>query len=153
MAPSTLIDPIAPWVSRELAGHPEALRFLDIVYRAIEVWDDIIDRDNSVTDEDVHAAFTALLLELPFNGFFERHKAALVPMISVVIVAWHASNALPRDTVESTAHAYTLRKEFINLCLLVLTMTVGLQRAREVAIEAWGETAKSDPFDAFQKGK
>jgi hypothetical protein len=149
----TLIDPIAPWVATELAGHPEAFRFLDIVYRAIEVWDDIIDRDNGVTDEDVHAAFTALLLELPFNGFFERHKAALAPMISVVIVSWHASNALSKNTPEDGAHAYVLRKEFINLCLLVLTMTVGLQRARVVAPEAWGETAKADPFDDFQKGK
>jgi hypothetical protein len=153
MTANTLIDPIAPWVSRELAGHPEALRFLDIVYRSIEVWDDIIDRDNGVTDEDVHAAFTALLLELPFNGFFERHKAALAPMISVVIVSWHASNALSRDTMGAIAHAYTLRKEFISLCLLVLTMTVGLQRAREVSIEAWGATAEADPFDDFQKGK
>lgn len=143
----TLIDPIAPWVSRELAGHPEALRFLDIVYRSIEVWDDIIDRDNSVTDEDVHAAFTALLVELPFNGFFQVQKATLCPMIFVVITSWHAANALPRDP-----HGYVLRKEFINLCLMVIGLCVGPARQREVALEAWKATAESDSFDEYMKG-
>lgn len=146
-AENTLIDPIASWVERELADHPEALRFTDIVYRSIEVWDDIIDRDNSVSDEDVHAAFTGLLLELPFNRFFEQHKTALVPALSTMVIAWHASNALPRS-----AHSYVLRKEFINVCLLVVTLTRGFERARAVAVEAWGEP-RDDAFDDFMKGK
>jgi len=152
MATETLIDPIAQWVSRELAEHPAALRFLDIVYRAIEVWDDIIDRDNSVTDEDVHSAFTALLIELPFNPFFEQHKAALCPMIMVVITSWHAANALPRTGAHG-AQGYTLRKEFINLCLMVVGFLLGPKRAREVAIEAWSATASSDSFEQYLKGK
>lgn len=151
MKASTLIDPLPQWLTGELAEHPAALRFLDIVYRAIEVWDDFIDRDNGVTDEDVHAAFTALLLELPSNPFFETHKPALVPMISIVITSWHASNSMPRGGAEG-AHAYTLRKEFINLCLMVVTLTRGLTRAREVAVTAWSETAQADPFEAFQQG-
>jgi hypothetical protein len=144
----TLIDPIAPWVSRELAGHPEALRFLDIVYRVIEVWDDIIDRDNGVTDEDIHAAFTALLVELPFNGFFQVQKATLCPMIMVVITSWHAANALAGDV-----HGYVLRKEFINLCLMVIGLCVGPERQRDVAVEAWKATAEADSLDEYMKGK
>ena len=148
----TLIDNLPPWVVTELTHYPEALRFVDIVYRSVEVWDDIIDRDNRVTPEDVHAAFTALLLELPFNRFFEQHKAALVPAISMVIVAWHASNAMPKDGAVG-AHAFTLRKEFINLILLVVTVCRGLQRSREIAAAVWIESTTDDKLEDFQKGK
>lgn len=151
MAP-TLIDPITPWVDRELADHLEAHRFLDIVYRSIDVWDDIIDRDNSVTDEDVHAAFTALLIELPFNGFFQAHKATLCPMILVIITSWHAANALPRDGAHG-AIGYTLRNEYINLCLMVIGLVRGPARQRQVAVEAWQSTAEADSFDEYMKGK
>lgn len=152
MESNTLVGPMPPWIVEPLLAHPDALRFIDIVYRSIEVWDDIIDRDNGVSDDDIHAAFTSLLLELPFNRFFEQHKAALVPMISVVITAWHASNALAKDGAEG-AQAYTLRKEFINLCVLVVTLTRGLDEARRVAIAGWRTSAAEDSLDEFTKGK
>lgn len=151
MSTSTRIDPIGAWVSRELEGHPVALRFLDIVYRAIEVWDDIYDRDGRVSDDDVHRAFTALLLELPTNQFFEQHKAALIPALAVMINSWHVSNALSREGAQG-AHGYTLRKEFINLCLMVVMFIHGIDRARVVAIEAWTATAEADSFEEYQKG-
>lgn len=151
MAADTLIDPIAPWVTTRLAAHPEAHRFLDIVYRAIEVWDDIIDRDNGVTDNDVHAAFTSLLIELPFNGFFQANKVTLAPMLQMVISTWHASNAMPREGAHG-AHGYVLRKEFINFCLMVIGMCVGPHVQHEATLEAWQATAASDSYEAYLKG-
>lgn len=151
MQPDTKIEALPDWVRDEIKD-PTALRFVEIVYRAIEVWDDIIDRDGRVTDEDVHAAFTAILVELPFNSFLQQHKAALCPMLAVVITAWHAANAMPRDCAENTAHGYTLRKEFINLACMVVGLTRGLHAQRAAAIRGWQDSALNDPLVHYAQG-
>lgn len=151
-ATDTKIEPLADWVVIRLQpSHPSALRFLDIVYRAVEVWDDFIDRDNGVTDNDVHAAFTSLLIELPFNGFFDANKVTLAPMLQMGISCWHASNAMRRDGAQG-AHGYVLRKEFINLALMVIGMCLGPQEQHRATLEAWNDSAAHDSYAEYLKG-
>jgi hypothetical protein len=145
------LRPLSPWMT-ESVKDPEALEFLTLVLNAIEVWDDIIDQDNRVTPDDINNVFSQLLLKLPANEFYQRHYTALAGMIVVMITSWHTSNA-DHSTDESQAHAYTLRKEFINLVVLCVALTSNFADARAASLRGWTDSASNDSFNEFSRGE
>lgn len=145
------LRPLSPWMT-ESVKDLEAQEFLMIVLNAIEVWDDIIDRDGRVTSDDINNAFSQLLVKLPANDFYRRNYAALAGMIVVMITSWHTSNA-DSSTSESQAHAYTLRKEFINLVVLCVALTSSFADARIASLKGWTDSASNDSFNEFSRGE
>lgn len=145
------LRPLSPWMT-ESVKDLEALEFLTIVLNAIEVWDDIIDHDGRVTSDDIHNVFSQLLIKLPANEFYQRHYAALAGMIVVMITSWHTSNA-DQSTSESQAHAYTLRKEFINLVVLCVALTSNFADARAASLRGWTDSASNDSFNEYIRGE
>ena len=145
------LQPLSPWIT-ESVKDPEALEFLTLVLNAIEVWDDIIDRDNRIVDADIHNVFTQLLVKLPANEFYQKNYTALAGMVIVMITAWHTSNA-DQSTEESKAHAYSLRKEFINLVVLCVALTGSIADARAASLAGWTDSAANDSFNEFLRGE
>jgi hypothetical protein len=136
----------------ESVKDPEAQEFLTLVLNAIEVWDDIIDRDGRIVDNDIHNVFTQLLVRLPANAFYQKYYTALAGMLIVMITSWHTSNA-DQSTQESAAHAYTLRKEFINLVVLCVALTGSIADARMASLAGWTDSATNDSFNEFSRGE
>jgi hypothetical protein len=145
------LQPLAAWIT-ESVRDPEVLEFLTMVYHAIETWDDIFDKDNQVTVDDLHDVFTQLLIKLPANEFYRANYAALAGMLIVVITAWHTSNEID-GSAEGKAHGYTLRKEFINLVVLCVAMTGSVADARKASLLGWTCSAANDSFDEFIRGE
>ena len=125
---------------------------MTLVLNAIEVWDDIVDKDNRVSVDDIHNVFTQLLVKLPANEFYQRNYAALAGMVIVCTSAWHTSNAIA-DTDEGKAHGYTLRKEFINLVVLCVALTSSVADARKASLLGWTCSAADDSFDEYIRGE
>ena len=138
-----MLHPLATWVTQEVSD-PEAQRFLQIVFDTIEVWDDLLDRDKEVASADLHRVFTQLLVDLPLCTFFRRHQDALVGHMVTAIAAWHASNAMVRGNQEAQAQAYVLRKEFINLVVLCVALTAGMDKAIAASVRGWQDSAMHD---------
>jgi hypothetical protein len=130
----------------------EALEFLTLVLNAIEVWDDIVDKDNRISVDDIHNVFTQLLVKLPANEFYQRNYAALAGMVIVCTSAWHTSNVID-ETAEGKAHGYTLRKEFINLVVLCVALTSSVADARKASLLGWTCSAANDSFDEYIRGE
>jgi hypothetical protein len=145
------LQPLAAWIT-ESVKDPEVLEFLTLVYNAIETWDDIVDKDNRISVDDIHNVFTQLLVKLPANQFYQHNYPALAGMLIVVITSWHTSNAID-DTAEGKAHGYTLRKEFINLVVLCVAMTGSIADARKASLLGWTCSAAHDSFDEFIRGE
>lgn len=145
------LQPLSPWIT-ESVKDPEALEFLALVLNAIEVWDDIVDKDNRVSVDDIHNVFTQLLVKLPANQFYQKNYAALAGMVIVCTSAWHTSNAIA-DTAEGQAHGYTLRKEFINLVVLCVALTSSVADARKASLLGWTCSAADDSFDEYIRGE
>ena len=145
------LRPLSPWITESVTDL-EALEFLTLVMNAIEVWDDIIDKDNRITNADIHNVFTQLLIKLPANTFYQKNYTALAGMIIVMITSWHTSNA-DQSTEESRAHAYSLRKEFINLVVLCVALTGSIEDARTASLAGWTDSAANDSFNEFIRGE
>lgn len=145
------LRPLSPWIT-ESVRDLEALEFLTLIYNAIEVWDDIVDKDNRILVDDIHNVFTQLLVKLPANNFYQKNYAALAGMIIVCTSAWHTSNEIAH-TPEGHAHGYTLRKEFINLVVLCVALTSSVADARKASLLGWTCSAADDSFDEYIRGE
>ena len=145
------LRPLSPWIT-ESVKDLEAQEFLTLVLNAIEVWDDIVDKDDRISVDDIHNVFTQLLVKLPANEFYRANYAALAGMLIVVITAWHTSNEID-GSAEGKAHGYTLRKEFINLVVLCVAMTGSVADARKASLLGWTCSAANDSFDEFIRGE
>jgi hypothetical protein len=145
------LRPLSPWIT-ESVKDLEALEFLTLVLNAIEVWDDIVDKDNRISVDDIHNVFTQLLVKLPTNEFYQRNYAALAGMVIVCTSAWHTSNSID-NTAEGKAHGYTLRKEFINLVVLCVALTSSVADARKASLLGWTCSAADDSFDEYIRGE
>lgn len=145
------LQPLSPWIT-ESVKDPEALEFLTLVLNAIEVWDDVVDKDNRVSVDDIHNVFTQLLVKLPANRFYQTNYAALAGMVVVCTSAWHTSNEIVH-TAEGRAHGYTLRKEFINLVVLCVALTSSVADARKASLLGWTCSAADDSFDEYIRGE
>lgn len=80
------------------------------VWNLCEVWDDAIDGEKNESDDDIHRAFEFALFDLHANGFYQRHRATLEPVMRLMIDNWKCANDLERmGTPGALVHAYALR--------------------------------------------
>jgi len=80
-----------------LRNHQSAMEFVRAVFNVFHVWDDLIDRDREVTDEEVMTAFWMALVALPTNAFYMKHFSVLHPILVNAIVNWRAATAMERE--------------------------------------------------------
>lgn len=119
---------------RELAleascGNPAAADFLLSLVRALHLWDDLIDRDTSVSDADINRVFTDILTELPRNPFFQSHCQTLTPVLLAAIQNWHIANAVERDIEHDVPYecAFVIRSSYVDLVTMVATICGGYE--------------------------
>ncbi|HTI69677.1 MAG TPA: hypothetical protein VMF06_06910 [Candidatus Limnocylindria bacterium] len=70
-------------------GNPAAARWWNQLLYVADTYDHLVDRD-LVDPAMAHAAFEAMVLEWPLNGFLRQYATVLVPMMSAAISAWRA---------------------------------------------------------------
>jgi len=135
------------WVTNAITDS-SALDFLQTVFEASELWDDIIDKDNEITDANVSRVMQKLLLTFPRNEFYRTHYDALGGMLVTCICSWKTANEL-KDGVSELAQSYTLRKEFINLVVMCTAILYGVTAAEEISLVGWKLSALKDDYSAY----
>ena len=113
-----------------------ALEFLHFLNDVINVWDDAVDGDNEQHGPaDISRAFELLLVHIPRNAFYQRHRQELQPVIEVAIADWHAANHLQRTgDAEMVLRAHTLRFSGLAVWILCCRLTAGQDAAARAAI-------------------
>ena len=135
-----------------LRGHTAAIEFCAMFGSITQVWDDLIDRDKSVEDDDIHGTFEMALIHLPANPFYREHFVALHPLIVAAINAWHDSNELPRAPTRSNlARAYTLRDQIDDVVIASARIVGGHKWMREVSMQIRTEITHDDSFEDYCK--
>jgi hypothetical protein len=119
------------------SGDTYALAFLATVMDAVEIWDDLIDKDKTVSDADLNRVFVNLMFYLPQNQFFDRNKNYLLPVVMTCINAWLDSTDLQKSPVQKDlAAAWYLKQMGVELYGAVAFLTGGFDHMREVSFEA-----------------
>lgn len=135
---------------REWIGHDDAVDFIRDFAHVCEVWDDLIDRDKSLEDSDVHEAFWILLTELPLNPFFDQFKRQLIPLLITGINAWMDANELERSPLRNDrVFAYVLRDWYMEFVSYVIYLARGREYLREVSLDVRAFFTHHEPLDEY----
>lgn len=149
----------AGWVEKRDAlrnkaccGDANALAFLSSIMDAVEIWDDLIDKDKPVSDNDLNRVFVNLLFYLPQNPFFDRNKGYLLPVVMTCINAWMDSTDLQKSPVKKDlAAAWYLKQMGVELYGSVAFLMGGFEHMREVSLEARDVLAHEEFEDFLQE--
>lgn len=132
-------------------GNQHALVFLATIMDAVEIWDDLIDKDKAVLDEDINRVFINLVFWLPQNTFFDANKSYLLPLLMTCINAWMDSNHLARsEETQKLNTAWHLKQMGVELYGAVAFLTGGFEHMRNVSIEA-REILAQEAFSDYLK--
>jgi hypothetical protein len=143
------LDKHVPLFNEFLLGSTEAVQFVVRVFRVLHVWDDLIDRDKALTDDEINSVFWDLLVVLPTDPFYVRNIALLNSTLVNAIVNWHIANKLEREGDEKDKSiAFVLRGAYIDLLSAAAFIVGGMRWAQEIgpAIRRW---AHEETFDEY----
>jgi len=117
-------------------GNEDAHSYLSNIAYVSRIFDDLIDKDADVSDEQICRAFYILLAELWLNPFFAKHAQLLIPLHIASFNAFMDSNmwAESEDRLKRI-YAHVI-KDFINELLgMVAFLTGGYDHMRSVSLK------------------
>ena len=126
-------------------GDYEATRVSMELVQIAHVWDDLIDKDVEVSDQEINAAFVGALCEVGGSPLWDRQAAEL---LRIQFFKWLAANKIeqtPDATTEQKMVAYAARAGFYELFYYFAFKLHGVEWAASVApvIASWyGESAE-----------
>jgi hypothetical protein len=135
-----------------LKGDQTAVHFIEVLFAALHVWDDITDKDRTLNLSTFHQMMEAVLIELPRNRFYITNFAQLNSVLHLAIINWHVANAMERTDDELNKHiAFILRSTYVDLvttCALIVGDTdwaihVGKEARRQASSEGFARYVES----------
>jgi hypothetical protein len=134
-------------------GDPEAIEFLELIFDITDIWDDLVDQDREVTEDQINSTFTKCLVHLPGNLFYRKNYTVLAPQLMLVINAWQDANELQKGDDADRIYACGLRFLLIQLIATAVSLIKGPDAAREISVEVWRKyTSKEQTLDWVKKG-
>jgi len=119
-------------------GNQDALNLYRMFVDLAHTWDDLIDRDKPVSQDDINNAFLICLAYMPANPFYQQIQQAVLPMWLTVVSAYQTANKFEQDKDEHGLEiAHTLRYAAGNIIAYAVHVCVGPEKAKEVLPEMW----------------
>jgi hypothetical protein len=117
-------------------GDVDALDLAAMVCEISHVWDDLIDKDKPVSDDQINRAFWLALIAIPGNPFYARFGDTLRPVMATGILNWIAANALEKRGGEHEMQiAHVTRYSVADVLMLIATLIGGQQWGFEAAAD------------------
>lgn len=120
------------WLRRNLVESFQlplsAVEWLCQLFDAIQVFDDLTDKDREVNQNEINALIWSTLVSLPQNPFYQAHSAVLGPLIATSIMKWHGANKVESENKPGPA-AFAWRAGFYDIVLMVVALVHGHQMA------------------------
>lgn len=121
---------------RWMAGNQEAVDAVHTITGICDVWDDLVDRDKPVSEEDVNQAFARALIGLQFNPFYRQHQDSFLGLIVTGVNAWLDANALQKSSGEKWRMlAFFIRTFGFEVCHLAAFHVGGWGHLRRVSLD------------------
>jgi len=126
-------------------GNAAAADYVDMVCRIAHLWDDLIDRDKDVPDEDINHGFFEALIRLPRNTFYRAHFDHLNAVLINAVSNWQIATKLEREGGNyEKSIAFVLRSSYADLitqsALIIGGEKWACQVGEEVRKATHGET-------------
>jgi hypothetical protein len=141
------LDTLQKNLSQGLHLPPEAVQWLLDLYHAFQVFDDFADGD-PVERNDLNAVIWNTLVGMQQNAFYMQNSFRLLPVISVNILKWQASDTVERAN-SADAKSYVWRAGYYEIVLAVVQIYHGPEFAAQnahIVLGLYGET-----YDDYMK--
>lgn len=129
-------------------GNESAVSFIEDFFAAWHIWDDLIDKDKSITDEAINQAFINVFIKLPRNTFYQIHFGILNPLMENAFINWFAANKLEQSK-QNLETAYELRNTYLNIVITCANIIGGTDWAALVAIDVQKNLKNNDSFEEY----
>jgi hypothetical protein len=139
-----LIDTVRPYFKH----NEDAACFIDDLFAIWHVWDDLIDKDKPLTDEDINKTFMLALVKLPRNRFYQAYFAVLNPLLENSFINWLGSNKLEQNGSDLPI-AFDLRNSYVNIITACANIIGGPNWAMDVAIAAHKALRNVESYDEY----
>ena len=118
-------------------GNQDAVRFLEDITSVLHLWDDLIDRDNELTDSHINKTMWAALVTLPRNPFYSQNFLALNTVLVTAIINWQIATDMERkpNSDNDEVIAFIIRSSYIDLMTLVAVLCGGADHATTIMRE------------------
>jgi hypothetical protein len=132
-------------------GNQEALFMVDLMIDIAQTWDDVVDKDKEVTENDINRAFSNALIYLPLNGFYRQIQYQIIPMWITVISSFETANKFERDKDEHGIElAYLLRCSVGQIIAYAMYVCTGSEICKENLPAMW-KWLLSGRFEDYRK--
>lgn len=119
-------------------GNHDALNMYRMFVDLAHVWDDMVDKDKSLTEDQVNNAFLIALCYLPANPFYQQIQQAVLPMWLTVVSAYQTANTLEKEKDPRVLEiSHMLRYAAGNIVAYAVHVCVGAEKAKEIMPEVW----------------
>jgi len=105
-------------IAEVLQGNAAAIECFMLIRDVLHFWDDLIDKDHTVSDAYIHGSMFKALVALPTNDFYRRFQDMLQPVLVNAIANWHAANAFEAGEDERLLQiAFVVRSDYANILI------------------------------------
>lgn len=123
-------------IRKALRGHEQAVAFFMALYNALQIWDDLIDKDKPVPADNINRMMWTVLIEIPRNAFYQANFNDLNPILMTSIVNWHGANAMEATESEADKEiAFITRSAYVDLLIQSALIIGGVQWAIQMTPE------------------
>ena len=130
-----------------MKGNRFAVQFIIQFIYVCHLWDDLIDKDNPRTDNEISDAFRICLVDLPLNPFYAHNMHLLTPVIINGILEWEDANKLEKGNLHEQHMAYMLRAGLMSQISFCAYICGGKDWAREIGPEI--RNLYEEPLEQF----
>lgn len=125
------------YIQKILDGNRDAALFVSMLFRVLHLWDDLIDKDKPIHDEEINLAMFLALVQIPRNPFYRANFAELSPIVSSSIVNW--MYATQQERAAPSEVTFVVRSDYINVLLKAAEIVGGVNfaAARQASIREW----------------
>jgi len=133
-------------------NNQDALNMYRMFVDLAHVWDDLVDKDKELTEDQVNNAFLIALCYLPANPFYQQIQYAILPMWLTVVSAYQTANKFEKDKDERGLEiGHMLRYAAGNIVAYAVHVCVGPEKAKEIMPEVWKHIV-AERLDEYKKG-
>lgn len=114
----------------------QAIDFVNGLFYCVEFWDDLIDKDEIVTDERINECMQWLFLSLPANDWFIGNRQAYLPVMKIAINAFYDANSMANNKQKHIKNlAFHIRNYSTEVIILTAYLCGGEKHLRAVSEE------------------
>lgn len=132
------------------SGNKDALEMYRLFVDLLHTWDDLVDKDKEVSEDQINHAFLICLVYLPGNSFYRLIQRDVMPMYMTFASAYTTANKFEKD---KDAHgleiAHILRYSAGNIISYAMMVATGMENSKKYMPEMWKDVV-SERFEEYR---